>query len=469
MTYEEKLQGDIKEAFLLTIPALGKRNEDNNLLDWKSGELEETIHRQAKLLMDKCEFITVQPSGNGGRKTIFIRFENIVLRGSKRNRFWDIYLAFEKASSRYPQLTFWTLRPEFAGMDDDDSEKYRYNNFVSAIHPHISNRSACFGEFEKPIMALLSSFNYTGAVMLIRKFIDTWNRDSAYWDMNVMNSVRWMNIHGSDREFFHKITFAERVYLKRQIFDNNNHDDLKSFGRLVSFVAKMKHNYKAGIDWKSLNQFHSLINYMYHFADKFIRNHNMIGFIDTLFHEPRRSGFIWYKVSSDVVIRKRLIWFDCRLEDFKRKLREVLLDEATPKMLIDYCLFFQELHDGEKDELSEKMQIKLHLYSEVRCKRVMSEFIKYQMKMTELPKELKDIWCTKENVDNIFNIDFLTQLIDEAKLQCCVIALKRIHIKERKLRNEIATLRGDALQAELFSKEVPEQGVERPSVVQPES
>ena len=165
-----------------------------------------------------------------------------------------------------------------------------------------------------------------------------------------------------------------------------------------------------------------------------------------------------------------MIWFDCKIEDFKSKIKQILLNEVTPKMLSDYSVLYSEFNtQDERDKFTEKMMSKLTIYSDVRYKRVISEFLKSQIKMTKLPLELKDRWCTKENVDNIFNIDFLSQLMDEARLQCCVIALKRIHTKERKLRNEIATLRGDALQAELFSEEVPGQGVERPSVVQPQS
>jgi hypothetical protein len=232
----------------------------------------------------------------------------------------------------------------------------------------------------------------------------------------------------------------------------------------------MKCNYKDGIDWTHLGHFYSLLQYIEHFADKYLRNHEDLRDINMLFKDPKRLGFIWYNVSADVVVRKRLIWFDCRIEDFKGRLRKVLLNEVTPKMLSDYSVLYREFHtQDDRDRFTEKMMSKLTIYSDVRYRRVMSEFSMSQIKMTKLPLELKDRFYTKENVDNMFNIDFLSQLMDEARLQCCVIALKRIRTKERKLRNEIATLRGDALQAELFSEEVPEQGVERPSVVQPQS
>jgi hypothetical protein len=466
MTYEEKLHKDIKYALMMTIPALVV--EKDELLEWRNGETEEIAHCQAQLLIDKCDFVTVYES-NIGTKTIFIRFENIVLRGTKNNRFWDIYLSLDKASSRYPRMNFFTLKPEYADMEDSDNNKFRNSHFTSAIHPHISNHAACFGEFEKPLMALLSSFNYAGAVMMIRKFIDTWNRDSAYWDMNVMNSPRWNMIHSQDREFFNKLPFAEKVYLKREIYDNVGDGQMRSFGRLVSFVVKVKNNYKAGIDWKSLNHFYNLRNHIGQFTENYLKDHIVIGFIDNLFREPRRDDFTWYHVNTDIMIRKRLVWFNCRIIDFKRKFSEVLLDGITPKMLVDYCNYYMSPRRDERAIFHQRIMIKLQAYAEVRCKAAMSDFNKSQLKMSKLPLELRDIWCTKENVDNIFNIDFLTQLMDEARLQCCIIALKRIRTKERKLRNEIATLRGDALQAELFSEKVPEQGMERPSVVQPES
>ena len=464
-----ELQEEIKASLLTTVPALGSR--ESGRLDWKNGEMEEIADRQAKLLIEKCDYITVRNHHTIGEKTIMIRFEKIVLRGTKKNRFWDVYLIFDKASSRYPQLTFLTLRPQYHGMDDNDNNKFKIRNFVSAHHPHISNRSGCFGEFEKPLMALLSSFNYAGAIMVIRKFLDTWNRDSAYWDMNVINSMRWMYMRTAEnREFFKKLSFAERVFLKREIYDNTGNSSMRDFENLVAFAAKMKCNYKGGIDWTGLGHFYSLLNYVEHFADKYLRNHEDLGHINRLFKEPRRVGFIWYEIAADIVVRKRLIWFDCKIEDFKSKIKQILLNEVTPKMLSDYSVLYSEFNtQDERDKFTEKMMSKLTIYSDVRYKRAISEFLKSQIKMTKLPLELKDRWCTKENVDNIFNIDFLSQLMDEARLQCCVIALKRIHTKERKLRNEIATLRGDALQAELFSEEVPGQGVERPSVVQPQS
>jgi hypothetical protein len=464
-----ELREEIKAALLTTVPALGSR--ESGRLDWKNGEMEEIADRQAKLLIEKCDYITVRNHHSVGEKTIMIRFEKIVLRGTKKNRFWDIYLIFDKASSRYPQLTFLTLRPQYHHMDDKDDKKFKIRNFVSGLHPHISNRSGCFGEFEKPLMALLSSFNYTGAIMIVRKFLDTWNRDSAYWDMNTMNSTRWMYIRTvENREMFRKLSFAERVFLKRDVYDSTANTSMRDFENLVTFVAKMKINCKAGIDWSCLMHFYSLINYVDDFSNKYIKNHEDLRHINTLFNEPRRLNFIWYEVSADVMIRKRIIWFDCRIEDFKSRLKQILLNELTPSMLTDYSILYTEFNtQDERDKFTEKMMSKLTVYSDVRYKRVMSEYIKSQIKMTKLPLELKDIWCNEENVDNIFNIDFLSQLMDEARLQCCVIALKRIRTKERKLRNEIATLRGDALQAELFSEEVPGQGVERPSVVQPES
>jgi len=464
-----ELQEEIKASLLMTVPALGSR--ESGKLDWKNGELEELADHQAKLLIEKCDYITVGNHHTIGEKTIMIRFEKIILRGTKKNRFWDIYLIFDKASSRYPQLTFLTLKPQYHHMDDDNNDKFKISNFISGLHPHISNRSGCFGEFEKPLMALLSSFNYAGAIMVIRKFLDTWNRESAFWDMNIMNSMRWMYVRNAEsREFFKKLSFAERVYLKREIYDNTGNSSRNDFENLIVFAAKMKCNYKDGINWVHLNRFYSLLNYVEHFADKYLRNHEDLRDINILFKDSRRLGFTWHDISTDVVVRKRLIWFDCRIEDFKGRLRKVLFNEVTPKMLSDYSVLYTEFNtQDEKDRFTEKMMSKLTIYSDVRYKRVMSEFSKSQIKMTKLPLELRDIFCTKENVDNIFNIDFLSQLMDEARMQCCVIALKRIRTKERKLRNEIATLRGDALQAELFSEEVPGQGVERPSVVQPQS
>ena len=464
-----ELQEEIKASLLATVPALGSR--ESGKLDWKNGELEELADRQAKLLIEKCDYITVGNHHTIGEKTIMIRFEKIILRGTKNNRFWDVYLMLDKASSRYPQLTFLTLKPQYHSMDDDDRNKYKIRNFVSALHPHISNRSGCFGEFEKPLMALLSSFNYAGAIMVVRKFLDTWNRDSAFWDMNTMNSMRLMYVRNAEsREFFKKLSFAERVFLKREIYDNTGNSSRNDFDNLVAFAARMKCNYKDGIDWTHLGHFYSLLQHIEHFADKYLRNHEDLRDINMLFKDPRRLGFIWYNISADVVVRKRLIWFDCRIEDFKGRLKKALLNEVTPKMLSDYSVLYTEFNtQDDRDRFTEKMMSKLTIYSDVRYKRVMSEFSMSQIKMTKLPLELKDRFCTKENVDNIFNIDFLSQLMNEARLQCCVIALRRIQTKERKLRNEIATLRGDALQAELFSEEVPGQGVERPSVVQPQS
>ena len=466
-----ELQQKIKATLLETVPALG--STESGTLDWKNGETEEIAERQSKLLIDKCDFITVNRFHSVPRRdTIIIKFEKIILRGSRTNRFWDIYLTLDKASSRYPQLNFYTLKPEFHDMDDDEN-KYKVGNFINALHPHISSRAACFGEFESPIMALLSNFNYAGAVMIVRKFLDTWNRNSAFWDMNTHSSSRFMHIIGNkNKEYFDELSFAEKVYLKRQVYDSYSHGDMLGFEKLVAFTAKMKQDDKRGIDWTCLRHFYSLLNYVENFGNVYLRSHEDLANINELFKRPRRSGFIWYEVSADVITRKRLMWFDGTIGDFKQRLKGALISEVTPKMLSDYShLFTVDLYRDSpaRDVWENTMKNKLQIYSDVRYKRVKSEFIKSLVKMTKLPSALKDRYCTKENVNNLFNIDFLSQLIDEAKMQCCKIALRRTQTKERKLRNEIATLRGDALQAELFSEEVPRQGVERPSVVQPQS
>tara|TARA_Y100000310_G_scaffold344054_1_gene454822 strand:- start:707 stop:2635 length:1929 start_codon:yes stop_codon:yes gene_type:complete len=133
------------------------------------------------------------------------------LRGRRVYRFADIWLELhmnpdlEKMRrsgkvapcATYPTMYFKHSRPYSIYMDKDYLESIcpgqSYTSHVNkenmefmddAIHPHISQGKACWGDREGQINNSMYKGQIVDLIASCRQFINIWNRTGAYWDIN---------------------------------------------------------------------------------------------------------------------------------------------------------------------------------------------------------------------------------------------------------------------------------------------
>ena len=99
----------------------------------------------------------------------------------------EIYYPY--GSSRgYPSIKFWQKLEWIDGSD----------YYVAAIHPHISNGAACWGDMKTNSYDPIKSGNLLGSLTSTRIFLNTYNKDSPYAPMQTwQNEVNTFRLDGT--------------------------------------------------------------------------------------------------------------------------------------------------------------------------------------------------------------------------------------------------------------------------------
>jgi len=125
------------------------------------------------------------------------KFGPIKLRGSRVQNFGYIYAVLTvnpSPSSPVPILSFWNWEVNWYGYKNPDREQTTPDMWwKEARHPHVSNADPCLGGFDN----MMYKAGATGQVLqyfeLIRNFLLTWNRHSAFFDMNRFQPLKDIN------------------------------------------------------------------------------------------------------------------------------------------------------------------------------------------------------------------------------------------------------------------------------------
>lgn len=471
------LHENVMAALVYTVPALGKLKD--GVPEFGSEKSKLIVDAQAKLLIDKSDFITTRVFPGSLNQKLIVRFERIILRGSARNKLWNIYVEFNTNSTRYPRLRFHTLKPEFAHLKDDNPKKWRSNNFISAIHPHISSSLPCWGGYESAVMGLLATFNYAGAMMVIDKFLNTWNRNSAYFDINyIRRHAAKPNVINKEQP--HKLlTWGELAYLKRIVYDpisDRNRYGI-TFWKVIDFAVKTKT--KKGIDWKMVGSWSYVCSHISHNAKVFFKVYKEIKVCNELMMDAGMDSFTFHGELVNSKERDILVWLNKKLTAFKTNFMSSVISDIPLYIIKEWRLFCKA-----EDEFSNRNSINLNTTEEVnirerwlgadeRWKHVRTKYLENKIEITkrtymkdafEYAKMIKGNKYgfseqtrrleTENNILNTFNPEFYKHHINQVKLACCVKAWKKAQVKERRLRSEIATLRREPEQAELFHETI---------------
>ena len=461
------LHEDVMAALVYTVPALGSIKE--GIPKFKDDKSKMIVDAQAKLLIDKSKFITTRQFPVTKTRVLIIRFEGIVLRGSARNKLWDIYVEFDTGSTRYPRLKFLTLRPEYAHLKDSNPKKWYSRNFTSAIHPHVSSNSACWGEYEGAVMGLLAAFNYAGAMMVVDKFLNTWNRNSAYFDINyIRRNAHNPNFQQKDQP--HKLLdFGELAYLKRVVYDRNmTRISLSlSFWEVVNFVVKVKT--KKGINWRMVESWAHVASWLYDKAKTFIVEYKEMKHCNKFISAGSNTGFQYHNELISSFDRDIVIWLENKFVAFKGQYIAAAVKEMPKYLIKEWWLWenAQEMHISEDtremyETSKERWKGVTHEYLAKKLESEKTAYIKKAAQFSKVVQKDKYAHSAKtkrlevmDNILNIFNPEYYEYIINEVKLACCVKAWKKAQTRERKLKNEIATLRREPQQAELFHEAIP--------------
>jgi hypothetical protein len=125
---------------------------------------------------------------------LIVRFDNVKLRGRNVQNFGSIYCvmtASRGGASPIPKLTFWNRELNYYDYRNPDRESTKPDLWWSAArHPHISNSEACLGAFDNMMYKVGASGNILQYFELVRSFLFTWNRGSAYFNMNEFRPIK---------------------------------------------------------------------------------------------------------------------------------------------------------------------------------------------------------------------------------------------------------------------------------------
>jgi hypothetical protein len=463
------LHENVMAALVYTVPALGKIKD--GVPEFKDKKSELIVDAQAKLLIDKSDFITTRQYPATKNRVLIIRFEGTILRGSARNKLWDIYVEFDVNTTRYPRLKFHTLRPEFAHLKDSNPDKWYTRNFISAIHPHVSSSGACFGQFESPVMGLLAAFNYTGAMMVVKNFLNTWNRDSAYFDINyIRRNAHKPRLENPTKQPHKLLDWAELAYLKRRIYDAMSGRGRFgiSFWETVDFAINTKT--KKGINWRMVESWSYVSGWMNDKSKSFFVDYKEMKHCNRFLSAGSIVSFQFHNEVVNSFERDIALWLNDKFTGFQGEFRNSAIKEMPQYMIKEWWLW-----EKAQEEHISTDTIEMHNEAESRWKKAVKEYLTkkiesmkraYMKKAVEHSKVVKkDKYGysdrtrrleTMDNVLNMFNPEYYEYIINQIKLACCVKAWKKAQTKERKLKNEIATLRREPQQAELFHEAISE-------------
>jgi len=136
---------------------------------------------------------------NSNSGQLWLRYNNVSVRGSRRVKMWDTFVTKNNFYSRRATPgKFYNLHP-FSGrvLDslecDEDRVPYLLRKkgmsndmceYLEAIHPHISNATACLGGWESKLINVASKGYSELFFKAIRGFLCTWSRQSPFWNIN---------------------------------------------------------------------------------------------------------------------------------------------------------------------------------------------------------------------------------------------------------------------------------------------
>lgn len=129
-------------------------------------------------------------------ESLYLRFNGLSLRGSRRIKIWDTFVTSPSSLSRSAKPgKFSQLSPEWLALLDDyktDEDKCTLTLFddrmIPAIHPHIGDGRPCLGAWENRLSNAASLGFADVFFKSIRAYLNTWTPSSPYWNINDGNS-----------------------------------------------------------------------------------------------------------------------------------------------------------------------------------------------------------------------------------------------------------------------------------------
>ena len=119
---------------------------------------------------------------------LIVKFDNVKLRGAHVQNFGTIYCvltAKESSESPLPRMKFENLELNHFGYQNPDRGRTKPDLWwKEGRHPHISNGEPCLGAFDNMLYKSAAQGSVLQFLELIKSFLFTWNRHSAYFNMN---------------------------------------------------------------------------------------------------------------------------------------------------------------------------------------------------------------------------------------------------------------------------------------------
>lgn len=137
--------------------------------------------------------------GNTMNQRLWLRYNNVSVRGTRRVKMWDTFVESRSMLSRRARPGyFYNLFPrslqilDSLDIDEDKvpflfaeiEKKGESCQFQDAIHPHISNREPCLGGWESKLISVAQKGYSELFFKAIRGFLCTWSRESPFWNIN---------------------------------------------------------------------------------------------------------------------------------------------------------------------------------------------------------------------------------------------------------------------------------------------
>lgn len=441
---------DIATSLLKIVPSLASQENGTQV-----------ALAQADLLIAKNDhvFVAYPKSDN---PILYVVFENIKLYGKCKYPFWPIIAKFFRGSHRYPEIFFNSLNPKYIGSDMKDFKEMSWE--VKCVHPHISNDKPCLGKFEKPWSSLLGSFNYAGWSIVCRKFLNTWNRQSPYWDINRVEGWFQTRLTTEEKESQKwALSYEDKCHIyMTQSSQSNQELALMLMGYNQQ---KLKNGYISSIELRNerivvyCGWMHDNIRRYTARRPPFINTpmdelrSKMSNLINMIEHNCQHSGY-----EADSALVRQLQYLYDSHDRVLNNTRQAL----TSKMGWDQYQAWVKAF-GYRNESQAEADAR-----QSREKRFRDNF-KYEADF-HLKEEIKKY--TEQMVHNwrthgprnrfesrwyltqIFNPVFLQQIMDEAKASSLRYAISQHQNKLRRCQNEFDTVGRDYQQDTLFFKEI---------------
>ena len=198
------------------------------------------------------EFPTMSlPESKVRNMRLWLRFNNLSMRGNHRVKLWDTFvIPMSRESRRAFSFKFVNLPPEdkhyIDFIDNETAENQVSNLFGSAahmdaVHPHISSGDACWGAWSNRIQRAANAGFADAYLKSIRRFLCTWTPSSPFWRINDRFRQTFKFLPIKRRKLCHW-GVVDTEYLSRQHPSGSNwHNINRERKWVIKILANEKH------------------------------------------------------------------------------------------------------------------------------------------------------------------------------------------------------------------------------------